>query len=130
MVFYALAKLAAYTIWSYIGVRLVQPGRASFTLAAQFGVIRWFLGLAFGIALFFLVGSIDASDAARTYALVYTPIRAIEWSIMVALIDRRVERDYFTMPLWCVGGIVLSFLADLLSPEGLQGRFCIGRCLC
>jgi hypothetical protein len=130
MFLYAIAKFIAYTGWSYVGLRLVQPDRARVIVAARLGGVRWLLGLVFGIAVFVLVGSIDQSDAARTYALVYTPIRAIEWGIMVALIDRRVERDYVTMPLWCVGGMVLSFLVDLLSPDGLQGRFCVGRCLC
>jgi hypothetical protein len=32
--------------------------------------------------------------------------------------------------LWILGGIVVSFASDLLSPEGMAGRFCVGRCLC
>jgi hypothetical protein len=38
--------------------------------------------------------------------------------------------DNESSALWCVGGMLVSFLTDLLSPEGLQGRFCVGCCLC
>jgi len=40
------------------------------------------------------------------------------------------QSSMMTLPLWCAGGIIVSFLTDLLSPDGVQGRFCIGRCLC
>ena len=130
MVLYAAAKFIAYALWCYVALRLGQPAGATVMHAAGLGAFRWVLGLGFGIAVFILVGSIDVSDAMRMYILVYTPIRAIEWGIMAALIDTRVDRNRVTMPLWCLGGIVVSCLADLLSPDGLQGRFCIGRCLC
>jgi len=31
---------------------------------------------------------------------------------------------------WCAGGILVSFVADFASPEGVAGHFCVGRCLC
>jgi hypothetical protein len=43
MLFYAAAKFVTYALWSYVGLRLVQPSRASFTLAARLGAVRWFL---------------------------------------------------------------------------------------
>src|SRR5262249_55222711 len=103
--------------------------------SVRFGAIRWVIGLFVGIFLFFAIGSIDADAAARTYALVYTPVRALEWGIMAFLIARGVDRASPTklivrLSIWCAGGILVSFLTDLLSPEGLQGRFCVGRCLC
>ncbi len=131
---YAITKYVAYSFWSYLGVRLVEPGRATPGRAMGLGAIRWLLGVGFGIVVFilvmFVVGALEPSDVPRTYFLFYTPVRAIEWGIMAALIDRRPERDYKTMALWCVGGIVVSFLSDLVSPDSLTGRFCLGRCLC
>jgi len=99
------------------------------------GAIRWLIGLMFGILVFFAVGSIEAGATLRTYLLIYTPVRAVEWGIMAYIIGRRLERETLTsatlrLSLWCLGGILVSFLTDLLSPEGLQGRFCVGRCLC
>jgi hypothetical protein len=32
--------------------------------------------------------------------------------------------------LWVMGGILVSYLSDMVSPEGLAGKFCVGRCLC
>ena len=82
-----------------------------------------------------MVGSIDAEAAARTYLLVYSPVRALEWGIMAFVIVKLVRLGFtfgVTGPLlvWCVGGILVSFLTDLVSPEGIEGRFCVGRCLC
>jgi hypothetical protein len=34
------------------------------------------------------------------------------------------------LSVWCIGGMLVSFVTDFLSPEGLQGTFCVGRCLC
>jgi hypothetical protein len=31
---------------------------------------------------------------------------------------------------WVLGGLVISFATDAVSPDGLAGRFCVGRCLC
>jgi hypothetical protein len=135
MIVYAGAKFLAYSAWCYLALRLVQPAAATLGLAARFGLTRWLLGLVFGIIVFFALGSIDAANAARLYVLVYTPVRAVEWAIMALLIGHRLQQDWrstagMTLPLWCVGGMLVSFLTDLLSPEGLQGRFCVGRCLC
>jgi len=135
IVVYAVAKFLAYSVWCYLGLRLVQPAASSVASSVKLGALRWFLGLFFGIVIFFMVGSIDAEAAARTYLLVYSPVRALEWGIMAFVIVKRVRLGFtfrVTGPLlvWCVGGILVSFLTDLVSPEGIEGRFCVGRCLC
>jgi hypothetical protein len=132
---YAVVKFLAYSAWCYLGLRLVQSTATTIASALRLGAARWFLGLFFGIAVFFFVGSIDAQAAARTYFLVYTPVRAVEWGIMAFLLaGRRQQQSVATLilrlALWCVGGMLVSFLTDVVSPEGLQGRFCVGRCLC
>ena len=132
---YAGVKLLAYSLWCGLGLRLAGAAPASPWMAARLGGIRWLLGLGFGVALFVLIGSINAADAARIYFLFYTPVRAVEWGIMAILIRRQIQNESRSsataaLVLWCIGGMVLSFLTDLVSPEGLQGRFCVGRCLC
>ena len=135
IVVYAVAKFLAYSVWCYLGLRLVQPAASSATSSVTLGALRWFLGLFFGIVIFFMVGSIDAEAAARTYLLVYSPVRALEWGIMAFVIVKRVRLGFTfgvigPLLVWCVGGILVSFLTDLVSPEGIEGRFCVGRCLC
>ncbi len=136
ILFYAVAKFLAYSAWCSVGLRLVEPAAAAgIASSMRLGAARWLIGLFFGIGVFFAVGSIDAEAAARTYFLVYSPIRAVEWGIMAFLIARRAHQTGLSIPMlrlsaWCVGGMLVSFLTDLLSPEGLQGRFCVGRCLC
>jgi len=128
---YAAVKLLAYSAWCYAGLRVARPGGAAASAALRFGGVRWCLGLAFGVAVFLFVGSIDASAAARTYFLVYSPVRVVEWGIMAFLIrDRAHAAPPLPLAFWCVGGLVVSFATDLLSPDGVQGRFCVGRCLC
>jgi len=74
---------------------------------------------------------------ARTYLLVYTPARALERAIMALVIAAALDQKSGSrwvgtarLPLWCIGGILVSFLTDLLPPEGLEARFCMGRFLC
>ncbi len=133
MIAYAAAKFLAYSAWCALGLRLAQPGAASVASSLRLGAVRWCIGLAVGIAVFFFVGSIDAQAAAPTYFLVYSPVRAVEWGIMAWLVTRRFQQSSLTPSraiFWCAGGMLVSFLTDLMSPEGLQGRFCVGRCLC
>jgi len=132
---YAVAKFLSYSAWCYAGLRVVNPGLAQARVSLSLGALRWLLGLAFGIALFFAIGSIDAEAAARTYFLVYSPVRVVEWGIIAFAIASRAGVESRTVAtrrllLWCLGGVLVSFATDLLSPEGLQGRFCVGRCLC
>jgi hypothetical protein len=135
MLVYAVTKFLAYSAWCYVAMRLVQHSTASVASSMRLGAARWLIGLFFGVGVFFSIGSIDAEAAARTYVLVYSPIRAVEWGIMAFVIARRASQPSLSNPTlrlsaWCVGGMLVSFLTDLVSPEGLQGRFCVGRCLC
>jgi hypothetical protein len=133
IVVYAIAKYLAYSAWCYAGLSLASPGVKKGAASLKLGAVRWLIGLFFGIGIFFVVGSIDADAAARMYFLVYSPVRVVEWGIMAVLIAQRVRTEspsILQFSIWCVGGILVSFLTDLLSPEGIQGRFCVGRCLC
>ena len=135
MLFYAIVKFLAYTLWCFMGLRLLSPARATIPRAIAFGAVRWMLGLLFGVAVAILLGSIDGASVVRLYFGIYAPLRVVEWWIMVALMrgahpaGRALSRDPKIWG-WVVGGIALSFLSDLASPEGMEGRFCMGRCLC
>ena len=131
-VVYAAAKFLAYAVWCGVALFLVPDRTATAAAAARFGLVRWGIGLAVGVVIFFVVGSISADAAARTYVSVYSPIRAVEWGIMAFFIRGDGSRPMTPgrAALWCFGGIVVSFASDFLSPDGLAGRFCVGRCLC
>ena len=109
--------------------------RASVLGALKFGAVRWLLGLAFGLLAAISLGSVSAPSVAALYVSVYVPLRVIEWSIMLALVTpgppalRALIRRPRTW-LWVLGGIAVSFATDVASPEGMAGRFCVGRCLC
>jgi hypothetical protein len=131
---YALAKFAAYAVWCWPGLYLFAA-HPSLAGALKFGAVRWLLGLAFGVAAAIALGSVSQQSVATLYFGAYVPLRIVEWSIMVALVARGCPepRAVTRSPkawLWVLGGIVVSFASDLASPEGVSGRFCVGRCLC
>ena len=135
MLTYAIIKYIAYSIWCYVGLRLLTPAQAKPGRAALYGALRWLLGLVLGIIVFLAAGSIDQTDAGRLYLLIYTPLRIVEWGIIAALIMRKLSDEQrgavsWRMVAWVIGGIAVSYLSDLASPEGLAGKFCVGRCLC
>jgi hypothetical protein len=131
---YAVAKYFAYALWCWVGLRVFEPARASLAPALKYGAFRWLLGLAFGVAAGIALGSVSRESVSALYFSVYTPLRVVEWSIMAIAMPR--DRSFAAtlrspgVWLWIVGGIVVSFASDLASPEGMAGRFCVGRCLC
>ena len=135
MLVYALTKFVAYCMWCLLGLRLLDPAQVTFRRVLKFGALRWLLGLAFGVMAAIALGSVASESVVRLYFEVYVPLRVVEWSIMVFLIHRAVRsqpssaRGAMTW-LWVLGGIGISFATDLASPEGMAGRFCVGRCLC
>ena len=134
MLTYAISKFAVYSAWCYLGLYLLA-GRASLFGALKFGAMRWCLGLVFGFAAAIFLGSVSEKSVATLYVGVYVPLRIVEWSIMAVLLTRgepalRIAVRNPKSWLWVAGGIAVSFASDLLSPEGMAGRFCVGRCLC
>jgi hypothetical protein len=146
LVSYAVAKFLAYWAWSAYGVAQSAPGlgpseRAS--RGALFGLLRWLIGLLFGIGVFFasIFGGLLFPSALvelafeniwLLYLVVYVPIRYIEWGIIASFL----ASDAFPvrsrkLHIWILGGIAISILVDLVHPDMIeQGRFCVGRCLC
>lgn len=134
MLIYALTKYAAYTAWCWLGLYLLTA-RGAILPALGYGALRWLLGLVFGVFAALGLGSIDAASVAMLYVAVYVPLRIVEWALIVVLMSRgsgvvRSAGWYAKALFWIVGGIAVSFATDLTSPEGLAGKFCVGRCLC
>src|SRR5579864_2930293 len=129
-VIYVLIKLAFYTAWCWLGLRLWRPNSLSWTKATGFGILRLFIGVSFGVAIFMIVAT-QRDDLLWKYLSIYTPVRMVEWLIIAWILSRKSEhRKPMAVLLWCVAGIVVSFVADFASPEGVAGHFCVGRCLC
>jgi hypothetical protein len=135
MLLYIIVKFLAYVFWSYIGISVIARLKPSVRSAIGFGVIRVVLGMFFGIAVFLFFRIDSTANIALTYFSIYTPVRIVEWGIIAYLIFGRVQKQSvsFLTPqtiAWIAGGIAVSFLSDWLSPQGLAGSFCVGRCLC
>jgi hypothetical protein len=142
-------KLAAYTLWMFVGLSLLAPQRGSLVpTAVVLGGLRLLMGLCFGVVIW-LAGTLvyaavgvatysaDASIATIvTYASVYVPVRWVEWAIFELTIDRRARsaRGFLAggSPQgggWRLGGIAISCLADvpvIVSVGGLP----VGRFMC
>jgi hypothetical protein len=129
-VIYVLIKLAFYSAWCWVGLRLWRPNEASWSKAGGFGILRLAIGVLFGVTIFFAV-PVQRNDVLWKYLAIYTPVRLVEWLILAWIILRNSgTRKLSPTLLWCLGGIVVSFVADFASPEGVAGHFCVGRCLC
>jgi hypothetical protein len=131
---YALAKFIAYSLWSYLGLHLLAD-RRTLEGALKFGAFRWLLGVAFGVAAAVVLGPIPSESVTTLYFGVYVPLRIVEWTILAVVIagSSRAQRSVVRSRgawLWVLGGVAISFVTDLASPEGMSGRFCVGRCLC
>ena len=135
MLGYAIGKYIAYSAWCWIGVRLLVQREKSIPLAMFYGVMLWMLGFFLGAIVFLTIGTTSHENLALRYVAIYTPLRIIEWGLIATLIVRHAHLAWLPKTMrrsigWIVGGIAVSFATDLLSPEGLAGRFCVGRCLC
>jgi len=127
---YVAVKLIAYIAWCWVGLRLWRAESASLVRAATFGVLRLAIGIVFGLVIFF-AASTQAEDLAWKYVAIYAPVRLVEWFIMAMIIGQTSDNQTkLGRLLWCLGGIVVSFVADFASPEGVAGHFCVRRCLC
>lgn len=130
-ILYVLVKLACYTGWCWLGLRLWRPDSATPGASFRFGLLRLGIGVLFGTAIFIIV-STGPDDLLWKYLKIYTPVRLVEWFILAWIILRESKGMLIspTTGFWCLGGIVVSFAADFTSPAGLEGHFCVGRCLC
>jgi hypothetical protein len=131
MILYAIAKYLVYSFWCYVGLRMLAGQMTPLRQALGFGAVRWSLGLVLGILVFIVIGSVDRTSLAVLYFAIYTPLRLLEWTVMSWLMLRHHPQTSARARFaWVLGGLVISFATDAVSPDGLAGRFCVGRCLC
>ena len=138
LLIYPITKFVFYVFWCAIGV-YIFTNKLSLSLAIKLGAFRWGLGLVFGFFVFIFFRLDSGENAGTAYLMIYTPLRIIEWGIILLKIES-LRDDFFAKfstnrlilwsILWVIGGIIVSYATDLVSPEGLEGRFCVGRCLC
>ena len=127
---YVAVKLIAYVGWCWFGLRLWRPASATLPKAVGLGAVRLVIGIGFGVVIF-LAFSTGPENLLGKYIAIYSPVRLLEWFILAAIMGgEEGKRTRSGIILWCLGGILVSFLADFASPEGIQGHFCVGRCLC
>ncbi len=135
MLVYAVTKMIAYVLWCWVGIYLMVNKKRAGSSAVGLGALRWLVGLFFGVIVFFSFHQDSRGSAAAAYFAIYTPLRILEWGIILFVTyswlgDKPRSISVPRAVLWISGGILVSFLSDLVSPEGLAGRFCVGRCLC
>jgi hypothetical protein len=132
MTLYIVTKFVAYTAWCFLGMRMFGSGASSgFGLAAVYGGVRLLMGVGLGLLIFLAALSMNNAtrNAPLTYAAIYVPVRALEWTIMYFIIRRdqpSLERAF----VWVAGGIVISCLADI--PLGIMNHGVVpaGRPFC
>ena len=128
---YVVVKFLCYTAWCWLGLWLRHRDGATFLRASGFGLFRLGIGIVAGLSIFFLA-TVRPEEVLWKYLEIYAPVRLVEWFIIVWVVRWKLNLTIATPGslLWCIGGILVSFASDLASPEGLEGHFCIGRCLC
>lgn len=136
---YVVLKYTAYAGWCALGTRIVPGAWRSWIAAGLcFGAVRLLMGLLFGVLILLAVGPIyQKSGGVGTYAMLYVPVRILEWSIMVFAMTRLSRRPIEKLPspwkresvqAWVLGGVLISCLADV--PIFATIGFPIGRFLC
>jgi hypothetical protein len=154
-------KLAVYIVWCGIGVGLFRPDSpAKLRQAFGFGLTTVILGMGLGIGLFYLVSSgslntdVPGLSHREIYFKIYIPVRWLEWSIVGYLLQQsgmsfllgpsmlystgpasffRTPSSRFPGMLWKLGGVAISFAADLqliLGAGGIENMAPVGRFLC
>ena len=82
MIVYAIAKYLVYSLWCYVGLRMLAGQMTPLRPALGFGAVRWLLGLVLGVLVFLAIGSVDRTSLAVLYFAIYTPLSLFEWTVM------------------------------------------------
>ncbi len=137
---YLVCKFAAYSFWCGVGARLHGHRSGLLWRGIVFGIVRLMMGAIFGlIAIVALLNALAVvtRDTWQLYLLVYVPVRWVEWSLMVLLLDKEgaslkglVVGKTPASAYWRLGGIAVSCAADLPMIGMLGGHLPIGRFMC
>jgi hypothetical protein len=136
---YFLLKCIAYVGWCYYGLRALRK-QSSIEAAIRYGLARVGLGILFGVGIFFLGGTLQATAPAHPwllYLLIYVPVRYVEWSIMAVLLGAKGGEAHgigdAATQRWIIQGIVVSHLSDIpmiLLYSASGSLLPVGRFLC
>jgi hypothetical protein len=141
-ILYVILKYAAYVSWCYFGLKKFRPPSDDLvSVAFRFGFYRLLIGVFFGgvlgLGLFAAAGGLlRGGGNVFVYLCIYLPVRWVEWTIMSVIIIRESYHPN-RWPiglsggdsLWRLGGIGVSFLADIPVLIAMDG-FSVGRILC
>ncbi len=77
LLLYVLVKLAAYTAWCALALRIFD-GQGS---ALLWGILRLLVGVVIGLFIFGAALSMNNAtrNAPLTYFVIYVPVRIVEW---------------------------------------------------
>lgn len=124
-------KLAAYTGWCWLGLRLLAPPGPRARRALLLGLLRMGLGLGLGW-LMVLAFTVLAPQQNRLGVSVpalligFVLLRWLEWSFVGAVMTRNANRPSVILlgtgpkeHLWRAGGLAVSFATDLAGVFGV-----------
>ena len=119
---YGLGKFVGYWLWCIVGLGVFWKGPSVFWPSLAYGSLRFGMGVLIG-AWLILSWAASIQDLGftklMTYALVYPPVRILEWGFIALLLNRRYGRlAPRRAAFWVVGGIVLSCLLDIPMLQG------------
>ena len=136
---YALVKIVAYVSWCGVGAKLHGQADRLWLKAILYGLIRLGMGAFIGLVVIVALANMiepKIHNQVLTYLIIYVPVRWVEWSLMVMIMDQghRTAGNFLVgrnmkSRLWRLGGIGISCLADIpiiLSCGGLP----VGRFMC
>lgn len=146
-ILYVPLKWLFYSAWCWLGIYLDKPdGRPTKARALKFGAIRLVLGIPFGLLIVFVATKMldvaprflgpwyELTKDIWAYMGSYAPAHWLEWSILaVWMLPGRLSARNLLLgvnkrdTLWRLGGIVVSFVADvpiLFAFGGLVPLFC------
>ncbi len=136
---YIACKFVAYSFWCTVGARLHGHQDRLILKGIGFGIVRSLMGALFGLILILWllnVLQVVTRDRWQLYLLVYVPVRWVEWSFMVPMLDKTgpslkglVIGKTPASAYWRLGGILISCLADL-PLIAMSGGLPIGRFMC
>ena len=119
---YLAGKWLAYSAWCLFGFRFFRASRnCGVGDALRLGFVRFFMGLPFGLASFFLaagLAQIFGENGGWLFPYnVLAPMRCAEWWLMTKLIDK--TEPHPNKWLWVLGAVTLSCLTDLYVYYGI-----------
>src|SRR5947209_20615544 len=102
-VIYVLIKLACYTAWCWLGLRLWHLTSSGWLAAIGFGLLRLGIGIVFGIGIFFII-PVQADNVLWMYLTIYTLVLLVE-SLILAWILRPIlqVKNLITIIIGCSG---------------------------